>query len=213
MVTISTIGDDSGRTWASVRAPIWRNTGFTANPTVPTNPPSSNNWSPRAVMNFGDPVPVHDAGYIFNLTDLRKAFPVMTQLNSIESPSGSFSTAIGVDVVWDGEETYDYYLTLGTGIAQGDFPELKVLNYYPVYPTPPSVATTGYDYETTKAHLLGATVHLTYNNLGGTFTTTVTITADLFDADMFDTGNQGILFQTASSPVTYWYIDSIVLPT
>jgi hypothetical protein len=79
----------------------------------------------------------------------------------MESPSGAFSTCLGVTRVSIGEDGYELYLNLGTGIAIGDFYSFQVLNYYPFYPPAPNLATTGYDYETTKAHLLGATVNMT----------------------------------------------------
>lgn len=214
MVTINTIGDDSGRTWAAVRAPAWNGSGLVADPTFGF-PPSSNNWSPTASPYFSAPIPYHDARYLEALTSLRKAFPVSLQLNSIESPSGAFSTCLGLKRVTASEGTDDLYLTLGTGIAIGDFPNFEVLNYYPFYPPPPNLATTGYDYETTKAHLLGATVNMTITTNTTTLFESIVITSDLFPSDMFDSSNLGVYITSVPIPaefVTSFNISSIVLP-
>ena len=212
MVTISTIGDDSGRTWASVRAPIWNGSGLVATTGFP---PSSNNWSPTATPYSGAPVPFHDSRYLEALTSFRKAFPVSLQLNSPESPSGAFSTCLGLVRVRVDDETDALYLTLGTGIAIGDFSSFEVLNYYPTVPAPPSVATTGYDHETTKAHLLGATVNMTITTNTTTLFESIVITSDLFPSDMFDSGNLGVYITSVPIPsqsVTSFNISSIVLP-
>lgn len=208
MVTISTIGDDSGRTWASVRAPVWNGSGFVEDPGSPFFLPMSVNWSASTIG-------THDAGYPIDLTSLRKAFPVSTQLNSIESPSGSFSTSMGLNSVRVGVETDDLYLTLGTGIAIGGNYNAQVLNYYPTVPPPPNLARTGYDYETTKAHLLGATVNMTITTNTTTLFESIVITSDLFPSDMFDSGNLGVYITSVPVPsqsVTSFYISSIVLP-
>jgi len=221
MVTINTIGTipDSfplnGRTWAAVRAPVWNGSGFYPNADISSFPPSSNNWSPTARPVFDSPFPIHDARYLEDLTSLRKAFPVSTQLNSSESPSGAFSTCLGLTRVRVEPELDDLYLTLGTGIAIGGNFNFEVLNYYPFYPFPPNLATTGYDYETTKAHLLGATVNMTITTGSSTFTANVVITSDLFPSDMFDSSNLGVYITSVPVPaefVTSFNISSIVLP-
>jgi hypothetical protein len=131
----------------------------------------------------------------------------------MESPSGAFSTCLGVTRVSIGEDGYELYLNLGTGIAIGDFYSFQVLNYYPFYPPAPNVATTGYDYETTKAHLIGATVNMTITtNLPSTFTASVVITADLFPSDMFDNTNLGVYITTTPGFMESFYISSVVLP-
>jgi hypothetical protein len=213
MVTTNTIGDDSGRTWAAVRAPAWNGSGLVFNPSFGL--PSSNNWSPTAIPYSGAPVPFHDARYMEALTSLRKAFPVSLQLTSSESPSGAFSTCLGLTRVRVDSETDDLYLTLGTGIAIGSFSSFEVRGYYPDNPAPPTLATTGYDYETTKAHLLGATVNMTITTNTTTFTANVVITADLFPSDMFDSSNLGVYITSVPIPaefVTSFYISSVVLP-
>jgi hypothetical protein len=211
MVTTNDIGGDSGRTWAAVRAPLWNGSGFVPNAENPFFPWSTVNWSPTARPNFGDPNPVRDAKYAEPLTELRKAFPVSIDVTSPESPSGSFSTCLGLKMVSSGE-SYDIYLALGTGIAIGDFRSYEVYNYYPIIPAPPNAATTGYDHETTKSHLVGATVNLSYTTGGTTSTASVVITTDLFPADMSNTSNLGVYVATSSEPVTSFYISSVVLP-
>jgi len=213
MVTINTIGDDSGRTWAAVRAPAWNGSGLVADPFFGT--PSSNNWSPTAIPYSGAPTPYHDARYLEALTSLRKAFPVSLQLNSAESPSAAFSTCLGLTRVSVDSETDDLYLTLGTGIAIGSFSSFEVRGYYPAYPAPPNLATTGYDYETTKAHLLGATVNMTITTNTTTLFESIVITSDLFPSDMFDSGNLGVYITSVPVPsqsVTSFNISSVVLP-
>lgn len=221
MVTVNDIGTQppayegeppKGTTWATVRAPLWNGSGFYPNATNPSLPWSTNNWSPSARPAFGDPNPIHDARYMEDLTSLRKAFPVSITVNSSESPSGAFSTCLGLTRVRVGEVNDDLYLTLGTGIGIGDFRSYEVRSYYPGYPFPPDLARTGYDYETTKAHLLGATVNMTITTNASTFTASVVITADLFPADMFDSSNLGVYITTTSEFVTECYVSSVVLP-
>jgi hypothetical protein len=220
MVTVNDIGTQPpayegepprGKTWAYVRAPLWNGSGFVANPIEPTFPPSSNNWSPSVSPNIGDPIPFHDFRYYEDLTSLRKAFPVSVSRNSIESPSASFSTPLGVVGVGSGE-SYDLYLSLGTGYTLGGSYPGSVLNYYVGYPGPPDLARTGYDYETTKNHLLGATANMTITTASSTFTANVVITSALFPSDMFDSSNLGVYITTTSEPVTSCYISSVVLP-
>jgi hypothetical protein len=122
---------------------------------------------------------------------------------------------MGLNSVRVGDDTDDLYLTLGTGIAIGGNFNFQVLNYYPSVPPPPNLATTGYDYETTKAHLLGATVNMTITTNTTTFTANVVITADLFPSDMFDSSNLGVYITSVPIPaefVTSFYISSVVLP-
>jgi len=217
MVTVNDIGTQppayegeppKGKTWAYVRAPLWNGSGFYPNAENPSFPPSSNNWSPATGA-------FHDARYMEDLTSLRKAFPVSTSLNSMESPSGAFSTCLGLTRVRVDDYTDDLYLTLGTGIAIGSYFSFEVLGYYPSYPPPPSLATTGYDYETTKNHLLGATVNMTITTNTTTFTASVVITSALFPSDMFDNTNLGVYITSVPVPAEFvneCYISSVVLP-
>lgn len=222
MVTVNDIGTQPpayqgepprGTTWATVRAPVWNTSGLVANPTNPFLPPSSNNWSPTVRQNFGDPNPKHDARYMEPLTGFRKAFPVSVNFNSPESPTGAFSTCLGVySKALGGTSGYDIYLALGTGIAIGTQYTASVYNTYAVAPGTPDAARTGYDYETTKAHLLGATVNLSYTTAVSTATASVVITSALFPADMFDSTNAGIFIRNESFPVDSCYVSSVVLP-
>ncbi len=122
---------------------------------------------------------------------------------------------MGLNSVRVGVETDDLYLTLGTGIAIGGNYNAQVLNYYPTVPPPPNLARTGYDYETTKAHLLGATVNMTITTNTTTLFESIVITSDLFPSDMFDSGNLGVYITSVPIPsqsVTSFYISSVVLP-
>ena len=221
MVTVNDIGTQppayvgeppKGITWAAVRAPIWNRTGFKPNPVISSFPPSSNNWSPAARPDFDAPFPFHDARYMEDLTSLRKAFPVSLQLSSAESPSGAYSTSLGVYSESTGSGSFDLYLALGVGIALGGFYNFRVYNYWPFNPSPPNVPTTGYDFETTKAHLLGATVNLSITTYTSTFTASVVITPALFTADLSDSSSKGIFITTTSDGVIDFYISSVVLP-
>lgn len=183
MPTNVNIGGASGKTWASVRAPVFKGTGYSGT----SMPYQNENWKTA-----------RSAGYPNNVTDLQRAFPFYKDNNSF--PALSASTGIGLK---------GGYLNFGAGKYYGiTLGEVENGNNYTV-----SSTDFGYDHESLKALLVGATVELTYQRVfplpAGPVTTTVTVTTDMFPADVQSGGNG--VFVTTDTYNDYT-INSVTLP-
>ena len=194
------IGGDSEKTWACVRAPIWPGSGLTLDP---DNYPylMSENWSPRMVYSYLKSQPVKDSGYPYALTGLVKAYPIVADLSP--DPGRVHYTAMGVKFVGASEETYDCYLSLGEGYNFGGVYD-QVANYV-AYGTS---AQIGYDYETTKGLLLGATANVT---IDGT-SYDVTIGSEMFPDDIYAYSEGVYITNISTSSAGVWTINSVTLP-
>jgi len=224
MVTTNVIGTQpkaypseppKGTTWATVRAPVFKGDGFYIdNSTFPLIV-YSESWAKNK-----------DAGYPYAFTDIRKAYPYSVSMEPglWDSYTNNGSTAIGCNVVYQSDGSGIYYLTLGGGqrIPTTSDSSLVFNSYQGLYS--PFV---GYDHESTKSRMLGGTVNLTYYSWDGVpVTTDVTITEDLFPADMSPSDPQqarvGVFIasippfptppDTSYRPEPWWTINSVTLP-
>ena len=212
MATVDTIGEDSGTTWATVRAPVFNGNGFQID-TGPFPPVvSQKNWANSS----------HDAGYVKPLLEITKAFRFSASLQPWDSFSRSGYTPLGccqhfISSAGD-VAVYDYVLALGYGHYNYTTGTDEVRNAYSTFF---GTDKLGYDYETLKGYLTGAVVNLTYYEQNGSSTTTdVTITADLFQEDTTGDATSGVTFHTILidstqpdlRPRPWWTINSVTLP-
>ena len=224
MVTTSTIGGSSGLTWAAVRAPVFKGDGFYINNSTFPTIVYSESWATAT-----------NAGYPQALTELRKAYPYKDSGTPgvWDSYTSNASTALGCNAVYEvvGGElvSITYYLTLGAGqrITTTSDSSLVFNGYRGGFVNASPQETTGYDHESTKSRMLGGTVNLTYYGFDNVpVTTDVTITEDLFPADMFNTtpgaSRVGVYIATipppppppapSFRPEPWWVINSVTLP-
>jgi hypothetical protein len=208
-----------GTTWATVRAPVFKGDGFYIdNSTFPLIV-YSESWAKNK-----------DAGYPYALTEIRKAYPYKdTGTPGVwDSYTGNASTAIGCNSVYQEGGGYIYYLTLGMGQRIPTTADSSlVFNGYRSGAIGFPEERTGYDHESTKSRMLGGTVNLTYYSWDGVpVTTDVTITEDLFPADLFPSDTQqarvGVFIASIPPPPEFpipnvrpepwWTINSVTLP-
>lgn len=215
MPTNINIGGASGKTWASVRAPLFtgRTYGYNYG-----GGPFPDNWSDATK---------HSSGYLNPYSDMLKAYPFyVTTTGGTGEQNVMYSTPVGINakqinfVPFVG---YDLELCLAIGQAAFNY-DLPVRTEY--YPYGVFIGNK-FDYNTVKQNFLGAVVNLTYHLQDGTpVTTDVTITADMFPPDYTPAEYPsypiagGTYFQTISisftqpdnRPYPWWTINSVTLP-
>jgi hypothetical protein len=170
-----------GNTWASLRAPVWEGAGFLPNPELEFAAPVSENWSDLSSYQVR-----HSAGYPKALTRLLKAYPVSVHLNSAESPSGSFLTAMGFSMKRVGDYDDELYLNLGTGYSYGGEVDGNggVRNGIQHYAAGGMTGYIGYDWWTTQVSMIYCQVNITYNDWhGNEYTLDVSISGEMFPED------------------------------
>jgi len=184
-----------GTTWATIRAPAFKNDGvlsfgqpfnfFEDNENWGFGKPPDNAGIPRHPWYTNYPKYISSCGYPQGLDFLLRAKPF-----SRPAEAGAYSTCIGVKAIQQEypSEFSDCYLTLGgsnlyytgnTAIYAYYDPVTEQWYYieYSVQAIQGVQTNIGYDYNNAKASLLGATVTVTIN--GDEFS--VDITNDLFD--------------------------------
>lgn len=164
-----TIGGDSGKTWACLRAPVFTD-GLVFN-----GDPYSGNWPVYLSTNWNQG---HSAGYPSGCTELLKAFPFSWSYAGLDEWSPYGNTPIGLcsksEYYEGGGFDVFIYLAFGNGRTYG------MTN-----PATNSVFIGNkFDYNSVRSRLLGATVNVTYFLINGQeYTTDVVITEDMFPSD------------------------------
>lgn len=177
---MQTIGTESHKTWACVRAPIFNGPGFTSGG---SGPATSENW----FVGYPDNPNSGSAGYAKPLTDLLKGYPYRQAEGATGGPAVCYSTAMGCNEEAyynsDSGRHYVYRLTIGEGILDlsttptPPFPAVKnpTNNVFAGYSTPPEDGI-GYDFNTIENHLKDAVVNITvYDTNGSVYTLDVDI--------------------------------------
>jgi hypothetical protein len=170
--TVNIGGPTSQNTWAAIRSPLWKDTGYPNFTDDQYHPfPKNQNWSRHRIP--------FSSGYpeaIGNENPMQRAFPFQSQTNPYAYYSGSVSMCLGIytERVLDEYDVptsiYNYYLTIGTGdLYTGIQSNVWLYNrkqvtigYPPKGPSPFAYFAheMGFDYESVKYNFLGATVEL-----------------------------------------------------
>jgi hypothetical protein len=218
------IGKDSEKTWAALRSPLFKGTGYREY--FPYIVPYNSNWSEKGII----PTP-HNAGYeqaIGNPNPLIRAFPfkVFTgfgtsatmclgvhYLDRIVSPPS-------VPPVYQ----VDNFLSIGigyfVGTEDGGYSELVYCGSWDSADQPVQPDDQGYDFHATRDTFRGAVVNLTINDgVNPPLDFNVTIDDSMFPDNQDADALVGIMFYSFQhdgswvEPTPYWTINSVTMPS
>jgi hypothetical protein len=160
-------GPTSQNTWAAVRSPIWKGTGF-RNVDGGNTFPDNENWS-RYTKPFSSGYPKA----IGNDGMLCRAFPYWKD----DVPSAyELGTSMGLGVNWSidygpgDNQTINYYLAIGTEFAidagsGGQIADQVMTGYYLPDGSPPSSQPVGFDMPSARDNFLHATIRVKLKDL------------------------------------------------
>jgi hypothetical protein len=154
-------GPTSGNTWAAVRCPLYKGTGF-RDETLPAN----KNWS-RAYQPYATQTPF-SSGYPEPVTPILRAFPFMKGFsNSFQGRSTSMGLGVRYFYIQIGTETTPYivefFLCVGEGFVTKYFPEPTKIDEgvymgYGDFGPDPDSGLVGYDINSTRGIMKDATI-------------------------------------------------------
>lgn len=209
-------GSDSKSTWAVLRSPMWKGSGYRG-----MTPPDNKNES------FS-----HNSKYEEDLGRLTVAFPFIKDDTSIDYWAGSLCLGLNYVMTQSPDDEadppvpaiLDFYLTLGEGIYY--YTDLEqVLNGYSWLAYLLSSGVVGYDTLKAREQYRDGVVNITFTPgpSMSPVTTDVTITDDLFPDNLsaLSSGSPGIFIGTYTWPAPsgsltwtqpYWTINSLTMP-